>query len=439
MQNIFSGKNLRSVYGILLFLLIFNACKKADTVGLEVLPEEDYLQGEYTDTITINAFTVEEDSLLTSNTNFHILGTHNDPVFGLSSSSFYSQFVLESVDPDFGTNPQIDSVVLSLAYAGYYADIMKLGGVQSFSVHRLTEDIGDSLYSNDELDYHKMPLGTYTGLVDTRDSVSISGINLPPQMRIKLNNSFGTELLNSTSFMSSDSTFLDVFKGFFITPTTQSLLTGMGSLIYISPSSAYTKLTMYYHNDDTINQEFDFLVTANTQRFNHFTHNYSEVAYISAQLADSTLGSERLYLQAMAGLKVKITFPYLDNFLADGQKIAINKAELVFPVAENTYERLSPPSRAIIVKRGTDGKDKLLDDAIYESSDFFGGYFNSTKEEFVFNIPRYIQGLMKDPTADKSIYLRVTGAAASANRCVINGTQNTDKPLKLLLTYTILE
>ena len=437
MQNTFSGKNLRLLYGIFLFLLIFNSCKKADTVGLEVLPDEDHLQGEHTDTVTIIAYTVQEDSLLTSKTSFHILGTHNDPVFGLSSSSFYSQFVLESVDPDFGPNAQVDSVVLSLAYAGYYADIMKLGGMQSFSVHRLTEDIGDSLYSDDELDYQKIPLGTYSGFVDTRDSAIINGDTLPPQMRIRLNNNFGTELLNSESFMSSDTTFLDVFKGLYITPTTQNILTGMGSLIYIAPGSAYTKLTLYYHNDTT-SGDFDFVINENTKRFNHFTHSYSEVPDIAAQLADTTLGADRIYLQAMAGLKAKITFPHLNNFLASGQKIAINKAELIFPVADGTTSRLSPPAKLVLVKKGDDGKDKYLNDNVYESPDFFGGYYNSTEQEFTFNIPRHIQGLLQDTTTDKSIYVRVI-PFASANRCVINGTQNADKPLKLRLTYTILE
>jgi hypothetical protein len=440
MQNIFSGKSSRIVTVLFLFLMIFNSCKKADTVGLEVLPEEDRLQGEYTDTITIIAHTVLEDSLLTSGTTFHILGSHNDPIFGLTTASIYSQFVLESVDPDFGTSPTLDSVVLSLAYAGHYSDIMKLGGEQSFSVHRVTQDISDSLYSDDTREYHKISLGTYSGLVDTRDSVMINGTNQPPQMRIKLNNSFGNELLNSASLMSSDSLFLEAFKGLYITPSTQNLLSGMGSLLYISPSSAYSKMTLYYHNTDTTAlQEFDFIIKSSTERFTSFKHDYSTAFDITDQLADSTLGADKLYLQAMAGLKTKITFPHLNNLVANGREIAINKAELIFPVTAGTTSRLSPPSRLILVKKGTDGKDKFLDDAIYESGDFFGGYYNSPDKEFKLNIPRHIQSLLKDTASDKTIYLRVTGAAASANRCVLNGTGNADKPLKLRLTYTILE
>jgi hypothetical protein len=441
MQNIFSGKGSRLLSVLFLFLLIFNSCKKADTVGLEVLPEEDRLQGEHTDTITVWAHTLREDSLSTTKTTFHILGSHNDPIFGISKASIYTQFILEKIDPDFGTNATVDSVVLSLAYAGYYAEIMKLAGEQSFSVHRVLEDMGDSTtyYSDDSLDYHKLPLGTFSGLIDTRKNVIISGDTLLPQMRIKLNNSFGNELINSTS-LTSDESFLNDFKGFYITPTTQHLLTGQGSLIYINPASPYTKMTMYYHNSDTTAQQsFNFVVKSNTVRFNNFTHDYSGAFDVASQLADSTLGNERLYLQPMQGLKAKITFPHLNNLVANGQQIAINKAELIFPIADGTTSRLSPASRLVVVKKGTDGNDKVLDDNVYESADFVGGYYNSTKLEYAFNIPRHIQGLLKDTTADKSIYLRVAGASVSGNRVVINGTGNTDKPLKLRLTYTILE
>ncbi len=441
MQNIFSGKSSGLLSALFLFLLVFNSCKKADTVGLEVLPEEDRLQGEHTDTITVWAYTLREDSLSTTGTSFNIVGSHNDPIFGLSKASIYTQLKLSAANPAFGTNATVDSVVLSLAYAGYYADIMKLAGEQSFSVHRVLEDMGDSTtyYSDDTLDYQKLPLGTYTGLIDTRDSVLVNGTNEPPQMRIRLNDNFGNELLSSTA-LTSDESFLSDFKGFYITPTTQNLLTGQGSLLYISPSSPYTKMTLYYHNDDTTAQQnFNFVVTANTVRFNNFSHNYSNAFDVAAQLADSTLGTERLYLQSMQGLKAKITFPHLNNLVANGQEIAINKAELIFPISAGTTSRLSPSSRLVVVKKGADGKDKVLDDNISESPEFVGGYYNSTKLEYAFNIPRHIQGLLKDTTADKSIYLRVAGASVSGNRVVINGTGNADKPLKLRLTYTILE
>lgn len=440
MHKIFSGKRSRLLSALFLVLLGFNSCKKADTIGLEVLPEEDRLKGEHTDTVTVIAFIMREDSLNTTGTSFNVLGIHNDPIFGVSKASIYMQVRPSGFDVDFGTNPQIDSVVLSLGYAGFYSDIMKLGGVQSFSVHRLQEGMVDSVdyFSDDTLDYHKLPLSTIRGLVAARTNVIIGGDTLPPQMRFRLNDNFGTELLNAQSY-SSNEAFLADFKGFFITPTTQNLWPGAGSLLYINPASPYTKMTLYYHNDDTTAQSFNYTVTSSTKRFNHFTHNYSGAFDIAAQLADSTLGTEHIYLQAMAGLKAKITFPHLNNFLADGKQIAINKAELVLPIAEGTKERLSPPARLVVVKKGTDGKDKVLADNISESADFVGGYYNSSKQEFAFNIPRHIQGLLKDTTEDKSIYLRVAGASISGNRVVINGTGNTEKPLKLRLTYTILE
>lgn len=431
-------KRLVYLCGVLLFLLAFNACKKADTVGLEVLPEEDQLQGEHTDTLTVWAHIMREDSLTTRNTTFHVLGSHNDPIFGLSKASMFMQVKLGAGSIDFGANPQLDSIVMSLAYVGYYADIMKLGGEQSFSVHRVTEDMSDTLYySTDTVAYDKFPLGTYTGLVAAHDSVKINGVNLPPQMRIRLSSDFGNELLHSTS-LTSDEAFLTQLKGFFITPSTPNLLTGMGTLAYIYPISPYTRLTMYYHNDDTTGVHFDFGTTDATT-FNHFEHDYTNAPDITAQLADSSLGMDHLYLQAMQGLKAKITFPHITNLVANGQKIAINRAELYFPVADNTTNRLSPPSKIAVLKKGTDGKDKVLDEYLYESADFLGGSYNETENAFIFNIPRHMQSLLSDANPDKSIYLRVQAASISGNRVVLNGPGNIDKPMKLKLTYTIIE
>lgn len=433
--------NSYAMISLMAMIFIISSCKKADTIGLEVLPDDDRLEGSYTDTITLNAFTLREDSISTSGTTFHLLGSHNDPIFGYSKASIYTQLRLSAANPDFGTNPQLDSVVLSLAYAGYATDIMKLGGEQSFSVHRLLEDMIDtvSYYSNDSLSYQKLPLGTYSGFVKAKDSVYINGVSEPPQMRIRLSNSFGNEILSSTS-LTSDENFLDVFKGFYITATTQNLLPGTGTLAYINPASTYTKMTLYYHNDDTTAALlFNFVVNSSTKRFNNFEHDYSSAIDINAQLADTTLGVNGLYLQAMAGLKAKITFPYINNLQANGRKIAVNKAELIFSVSDNTTDRHSPPARLAIVKKGDDGVDKVIDDNIYESTDFVGGSYSSSNKRFSFNIPRHIQSLLNDTTADKSVYLRVTSAAVSGNRVVLNGTGNTDKPLKLRLTYTIID
>lgn len=437
-QQIF-GRFFRAATKVVFFLLAINSCKKPDTLGLETLPDSDRLLGEFTDTITVQAHILREDSLNTVGLTFNVLGSHYDPIFGMTRASLFTQFRLSTSQPDFGTNVTVDSVVLSLAYAGYYSDIMKLGGIQSFNVYRVMESFHDSAYySNDSIPCQKFPIGTYTGFVEAKTNIFINGTEEPPQLRIKLNDNFSAQLLQAAT-LSTDAGFLQQIKGFCIAPVSANLLPGQGTLAYINPASAYTKLTMYYSNDDTSGLSYNFIINSGTKRFSSFSHDYSLASEITAQFADSTLGTERIFLQAMSGLKAKITFPHLNELTAGEKKIAINRAELIFNIAENTYEKLSPAARLVLIKKDSDGKFKVLDDNLYETSEFTGGFYSSDNKNYVFNIPRHLQSLINDTASDKSVYLRVSGAAVSANRVVINGPGNADKPLKLKLTYTILD
>ena len=111
---------------------------------------------------------------------------------------------------------------------------------------------------------------------------------------------------------------------------------------------------------------------------------------------------------------------------------------LVFNISDGTTNRHSPPAGIVVLKKDNAGKLQTLDDLKYEPIDFFGGFYNSTEQSYSFNIPRHIQGLLKDTTADKTLYLNIRGYTY-ANRLVLNGTNDPTRPLKLKLTYTILD
>jgi len=58
-----------------------------------------------------------------SNTlNTYLLGSFEDPIYGDNNVSILSQLQLEDTNPDFGTNPELDSVVLTLPLFGQIVD-----------------------------------------------------------------------------------------------------------------------------------------------------------------------------------------------------------------------------------------------------------------------------------------------------------------------------
>jgi len=100
------------------------SCDESSVVGLDVQPVNDLLNVDYQDSTTLVTKTVSVDSLRTDETLLitanALLGTYLDPVFGKTFASLYTQLRLPTNNPLFGTNPLIDSVILSLVYDPAY-------------------------------------------------------------------------------------------------------------------------------------------------------------------------------------------------------------------------------------------------------------------------------------------------------------------------------
>ena len=158
-------RTFRSLFTItgktVLLLAIFIAvitisCKKNDSFGLQVQPDQDMLGVNQTDTTSLITYCVKEDSLLSDELNGpNMLGSCNDPYFGIINSSVYTHIRLEQ-SYDFRPNGTgsldsliVDSVVLYLALDGYYGTL----GPQTFEVYQLAEDLwlDSNYYTNSAL------------------------------------------------------------------------------------------------------------------------------------------------------------------------------------------------------------------------------------------------------------------------------------------------
>ncbi len=98
--------------------------KEPDLIGLDLLPIEDNLNIDYTDTSTVVAYTLREDSLRTDELALNLLGSMSDPVFGTTTASIYTQYRLSKNNVTFGENAVADSMILTLTYKGVYGDSM---------------------------------------------------------------------------------------------------------------------------------------------------------------------------------------------------------------------------------------------------------------------------------------------------------------------------
>lgn len=425
-----------------LFLTVFFSCKKDG----ELYPKfnDENLTVNYVDTFTINT-SVVRDSIQTNNAYLNLLGICNDSVFGLSSSSIYSQVTLLGANVNFGSNPVIDSVVLTLKYQSATSFYGNLSTPMTINVYQLAQKMTeDKYYATDSVLYNNL-LGASSFSPYVNDSVKgviMNGsdtIDLAPHIRITLNNTLGQTLLDlggGSNTIESNTELENTLNGLYITPSTSvnnsTLNKGEGSILYLDLNDNLSTLTLFYHNDNDTNS-YSFLINSESKKFNHFEHNYTNTN-IGNQLTGLVYDSSLTYIQSMGGLRTKITLPYIKN-LKSIDNIIINKAELVFTVNEslnNTTPEVQNTSLTGIDQSGT--AIFLADN--FEGSDYFGGSLDESNFTYTFNIARHIQQLLNSEEEDYGLYLIPNGSAVSANRSIINSAKHPSSPLKLKITYS---
>jgi len=437
--------------------LILDGCKKDNTI----LGFDKQLQGSelnvVSDSLTLETTTIKENPLLTDKVKLNLLGSYNDPVFGYTSASFYTQFNLGSNTISFGKNAVLDSVVLHLKHINHYGKLTP----QNFKIYEITQDINvdNKYYSNDRIGYekeigvlHHIPKkinqvenSINSGYSDNSDSKTnatkyenkIGNLsNYTPSslnvMKIKLSSDFGQKFLNSDSInFTKNGLFIKLFKGLYITTTNANQAVGDGAILYFDLLSPESKITIYYK--DKTAKFYDFVINTNCARFNYFEHNYTN------SIVGNHLNKEKdtvAYIQPLAGVKTHISFPNLKKF--GNKKIAINKAELILPVDENTIsEFYTPPIKIFLETTDESGNKKFILDSYFKEnlySDYFGGNYNAEKKEYRFNIGRHINAIIQGTQKDFGLDVIVFEDTENADRVVLRGGNK----MKLKIIYTEL-
>ena len=170
----------------------------------------------------------------------------HDPVFGDCRASTYAQFNLTGSSVNFGANPVVDSIVLTLQLASYYGDTNSRVGLR---VYQLTEPLSGTYNSASTVNYDPTPLNyALTGYaIQPTTSVVVDTGNYSPHLRIRLSNAFGQYLLNNQHHMTSNAAFKSFFHGLCISAVSH---TGpVGYILLTSMNSSLSGITLYYHNE----------------------------------------------------------------------------------------------------------------------------------------------------------------------------------------------
>ncbi|MBI4929410.1 MAG: DUF4270 domain-containing protein [Bacteroidetes bacterium] len=443
-------KYIQHIFFLLLIAGLISSCKKKtpEDIGLAFLPEGDLLNAEFTDTATLITHTVKDDSLKTycsvCGISPLLLGTINDPVFGITKSSVFTQLSLSKTNPSFGANPILDSAVLSLVYNSgqHYGTLYP----QKFDVYEVSEPMSTTTtyYSNDTVKiYTTQQIGSATITPDLTDSLLVDTLKFPPHLRIKLSKGMFQNFLDTSSFASSynsNSNFQSVFKGIYIKSSVVPP-SGEGAILYMNLTNAYTRLTLYYKNDSDDSLSYYFNISANDcARFSHFEHDYTSSADINNQLSTAvTIQEDKVFVQPMAGVRTKITLPYIQDFFKN-RKVAINKAELILPVEASSVDSIFTAHSKLVVTIADPTLGPLIMPDYFEGATYFGGDYDATNKVYKFNIARYVQQVLNGTKQNQGLYIITNSRPTTANRVqLMGGDKANSNRMRLKITYTPLE
>lgn len=443
--------------------LFFFTCKKPALEDTALIPDNNF-NLEFTDTLTLRAYSVREESVDVTSATLCVLGFMDDPDFGKTTAGFYLPFMLVPGTDSavFDDGPVVlDSVILYLRYFGTYGDWSKTYP-QAVTVYEMSEGIIDSLtyYSNQAFDLYPVPVGQINDFYpSTKDSVTVNGSKWPPVFRIKLNRDFGEKFTTaSPSNFYSTETLREFFKGLYVTG---SKLNGGRGMVLLNPNSAYSKLTFYYHDMRDTAKTLDFRAHP-TSFVNRYEHDYTGATvkpYIDNPGTSS--GDDLIFIQGLAGINAKITVPYIRN-LGD---IIINRAELVLTQVVTTYDDTAyfkAPSVLTVLKSDSDGKiiGSVTPDQIFPASIFGGSKKNESDSagtyiRYRLSLSQYYQEVLKS-SGDLGIFILPSDLTASnvqasdsllpgkrraqlPNRIIAGGGSHPQYALKLNLTYTVIQ
>lgn len=429
------------------------SCSDADQIGIDLIDSNAKLLT--TDTLSVRAYSLPCDSVPTSISRQKILGVIDDPVFGKTRSSIYTEIRMEGTSMSLGSNPQLDSIHLVLKYAGtHYGN---LSTPLTLRVYELSENFHDQdtvLYSTNSISHvpdliTKDPNG-FLVQPAPRDSVMVDTILQAPQIRIPLSDVFGQKFIdsNETEAFESIPAFLDVFKGLFITVDEDlsessgsgDASLGKGSMFHIDMIHFRTSVELFYSNDEKSSM-IRFPINDFAKHFTRVEHFGFDNVFESlrAQIVDQdeSWGDSLLFVQSLGHVRTKIELPFLDELKE--KSWLINKAELVAPVAEEYINDAYPAFPQMLLLRYEEDGDLNL---VYDYSiglDYFGGQFDETNNRYVFNITQYFQQLIDGTYPNLGVAMLSFQDHVNPGRVVLHGPGRNEGPMRLILYYTVFE
>ena len=410
----------------LLFLLLSSLCLASCTdeetnLGLNLIDSTTLYHGIYDTLYADNAWTELDDSLITSNLSYGIIGNYHDATFGSASSILFTQLALPSNANNIAFDSMvIDSVVLSFAKTQLFPDTSATYHFR-FEVKQLSEALlSDTTYYA----FDQLPVDENATFFDGTVPVTY----YDSAVALKLDTSINRVIRRSAT--AED--FLAETKGLRIRILSSSDM-GMMTVDFTSVNTCLRAHYHYVHDTVTVSGVYTFLLGSGASHFTHFHHNYSGTLFASG---NPLPGTYRLYLEPLGGQRVRLSFDNdVRTFHAAHPLAVIHHAELLLPVAPEAIDSDQPDQLLALRKSADSDKWYYVNDLIntYDLSGFDGTY-HSDLGYYRIRLSMHLQSLLR-LGSDPGIRIQLNAARHAAQRTTLNGLSATNRP-RIAIVYS---
>jgi len=344
-------KALKYSIALLLTISSFIACDRDFTViESDVLGDGNANFNTIQSTLPIVAYQQKLEAVQVNGLASYLLGFFNDPAFGSTTASIVAQLTPATLSPSFGTNPEIDSIVISMPYFSSVTGFDEDGSTtyQLDSVYgNANATIKLSIYQNNYFLRNFNPNGDlYTSQKYYSNSVSGSNSVVTESSTINFDDHVGELIYSTNSFLPSPAASVEVVRTDTDTTTTigtpkfRATLTSEeaktfwkntiidkegdavlnsannfkdyfrgvylkaepinnnGHMILLNLASTDANITIHYtYGEEDARYQSSYVLNFTSNILNTFLNNYN----IPLENGNTTDGDQNLYLKGQAG------------------------------------------------------------------------------------------------------------------------------------------
>ena len=395
------------------FLLVgslFFSCTKITTtdIGSGLIPPVDGVITKDT-VLDVVSKNTSYDTVAVGISDNHVLGYVDDAIFGKTTASINFQVAPPTTLFSWGISKDniiVDSIVLCLSYKSNWGDSFSSVKLHVYSMDPEVIFNNDSAYNNTKTfekgteltEFHTAKFVSPYTLNDV-DTTAYYGEIATNQIRIKLDNSFGQQLVNydSASVYQSDSTFYNSVRGLIVEPE-QTQLTK--ALMLVSLTDTATHLSVYYHskdNADTLTRRFSTNVLTSASS-NTIIRNY-QGTQIPSYIASTNTNDDLIFMQSSPGTYATIQTPGIDLL---SNKI-IHRAELLmYQVPDANNDLYLTPPNLFLAALDTAGRRVVIPNDVIVSGNSITNLLQfgiapipgTAGYHYSFDLTRYVQGII---------------------------------------------